>query len=221
MQGVIFDMDGVLVASGPAHLASWKMLARKSGIDFDEAQFRATFGQTSRDILRMFWGEDLNEQQIRVLDDEKEAIYRELIDGVVPLTIGIRETLHGLATGGFVLSVATSGPPENLAAVVDTTGLASYFKAQVHGRDVPRGKPAPDVFLLAAERCGLAPQACVVVEDAPAGIEAAQAAGMPVVGLIGTHPLETLADAGATVTVEMLGQITPELVTGLLSATSR
>ncbi len=216
-QGVIFDMDGVLVASGPAHLASWKLVARKSGLDFSDQQFAASFGQTSRDIIRTFWGPDLTDEQIRAIDDRKEAVYRDLIEDIVPLTIGVRETLRGLAADGLILSVATSGPPENLAAVIDATGLDQHFQAQVHGRDVARGKPAPDVFLLAAERCGLRPADCVVVEDAPAGVEAGVAAGMPVIGLVGTHPAEPLAAAGAIRTVDTLPAITPDLVRRLLA----
>lgn len=216
-QGVIFDMDGVLVASGPAHLASWKLVARKSGVEFTDQQFSASFGQTSRDIIRTFWGENLSDEEIRSIDDRKEAVYRDLIEDLVPLTIGVREMLQHLAADGLVLSVATSGPPENLKAVIDATGLNTHFRVQVHGRDVAHGKPAPDVFLLAAERCGLKPEDCVVVEDAPAGVEAGVAAGMPVIGLVGTHPAEPLAAAGAIRTVDTLSAITPDLVRRLLS----
>jgi beta-phosphoglucomutase len=216
--GVIFDMDGVLVASGPAHAASWRVLARRHGIELSDQRFRETFGRPSRDIVRMIWGEHVSDEQIRQIDDEKERIYRELITGIVPLTIGAREVLQALSRAGFVLAVATSGPPENLELVLRETGLDRYFAATAHGFDVHHGKPAPDCFLLAAERAGLAAGNCVVVEDAPVGIQAACAAGMPAIGLAGTHPRERLAAAGAAAVIDRLDELSPELVRTLIEA---
>ncbi len=209
---VIFDMDGVLVASGSAHAASWRIVARKHGIDISDEQFRATFGQTSRDIIRQLFGPGLSNEQIRRIDDEKEATYRELIRGLVPLTIGAREVVAELHRAGFPLAVATSGPPENVSLVLDETRLRRFFQTIVTGADVQRGKPAPDAFLLAAEQLGVRPEHCVVVEDAPAGIHAALAARMHPIGLVGTHPGQRLADAGAERIVQNLTDITPQLV---------
>lgn len=216
--GVIFDMDGVLVASGPAHGASWRLLARRHGIELSDERFREGFGRPSRDIVRMIWGDGLSEEQIRQIDDEKERIYRELITGIVPLTIGAREVLQALSRAGFVLAVATSGPPENLELVLTETGLDRHFAATVHGFDVRNGKPAPDCFLLAAQRAGLPSHACVVVEDAPVGIQAARAAGMPAIALAGTHPRETLAASGATAVIDRLEDLTPALVRTVLES---
>ena len=214
---VLFDMDGVLVASGPAHAASWKMLAAQHGLKITDEQFAACFGQTSRDIIRKWWQTDLTDEQVRALDDEKERLYRELVTGMVPLTIGVRETLAALQGAGFKLAVATSAPPENLELVLREARLEPYFAATVHGRDIEHGKPAPDVYLLAAERCGLKPANCVVIEDAPVGIQAGRAAGMPTIGFVGTHNAEKLRGAGATDIVERLTDITPERVARLLN----
>lgn len=215
--GVIFDMDGVLVASGPAHAASWQILADKHGVAMFAEQFKATFGQTSRDIIRKFWGADVSNAEVQRLDEEKEAIYRELITGKVPLENGAREMLSALRQAGYVLAVATSGPRANVELVLSETNLERFFAVAVTGFDVTRGKPAPDCFLLAAERARLKPERCVVVEDAPAGIEAALAAAMKPIGLVGTHPARRLADAGAVMVVERLTEITPASVATLLS----
>jgi beta-phosphoglucomutase len=215
-RGVIFDMDGVLVASGPAHAASWRVVARRHGIEISDEQFQRLFGRPSRDIIRIVWGESLSDTDVHRLDDEKEAAYRELITGMVPLTVGAREMLNALRAAGYVLAVATSGPPENVELVLNETGLETLFHAVVTGFDVSRGKPAPDCFLLAAERAGLLPKNCIVVEDAPVGIEAAHAAGMPAIGFVGTHAAERLRDAGAQSVVEHLAEITPALVASLL-----
>jgi beta-phosphoglucomutase-like phosphatase (HAD superfamily) len=249
--GVIFDMDGVLVDSGPAHHQSWQILARRHGREVSAERFATTFGRPSRDIIRVIWGDSVSDEEVARLDADKEAIYRELIRGRVPLMPGCRETLAALHAAGLRLAVATSGPPENLKLVLREGGLGTYFAVQhttgdvasgpragrevlscgrrfgkptagaepgryematVHGFDIARGKPAPDCFLLAATRLGLAPAECVVVEDAPVGIEAGLAAGMPVIALAGTHPVAVLIAAGAARVVKRLDEITPELV---------
>ncbi len=215
LHGVIFDMDGVLVDSGAAHHESWRILARRFGIEVSETRFKATFGQPSRDIVRLIWGE-VSDHDVRRHDAEKEAIYRDLVRGHVPLMPGARDLLARLRAAGLVLAVATSGPPENLELVLREGGLADYFAATVHAFDIQHGKPAPDCFLLAAERIGLPQASCIVVEDAPVGIRAGVAAGMKVIALAGTHPPELLVAAGAAQVVARLSAITPERVLELL-----
>ena len=217
-KGVIFDMDGVLVDSGPAHAASWRALAEKHGIKISDKQFKQTFGCPSRDIIRTIWGDHVGDEDVRRYDEEKEAIYRQKIAGRVPLARGTRETLTALRQAGCALAVATSGPRENVELVLREADLGPLFDAVVTGFDVKDGKPAPDCFLLAAERAGLEPAECVVVEDAPVGIEAALAAGMKAIGFGGTHPAQRLLEAGAAQTVERLAEVTPELVVQLLGA---
>ncbi len=214
--GVIFDMDGVLVASGPAHAASWRVVADQHGIEITDETFSRLFGRPSRDIVRIIWGDGVSDETIAKLDDEKEAAYRAIIAGAVPLMEGCRELLSTLERAGFTMAVGTSGPPENVALVLNETGIGRFFSATVHGFDIQRGKPAPDCFLLAAQRCGLASGACVVVEDAPVGIQSAVAAGMRSIGLVGTHPAGPLTDAGASRIVEDLAEITPSMITDLL-----
>jgi beta-phosphoglucomutase len=215
--GVIFDVDGVLVDSGAAHAASWRAVAKTHGIDISDEQFKRTFGRPSRDIIRIIWGEGVSDEEVQRHDDEKEASYRNLISGRVPLAAGARQMLTALKQAGLTMAVATSGPRENVELVLRETHLGPFFAAVVTGFDVKNGKPAPDCFLLAAERAGLNPASCVVVEDAPVGILAALAAGMRPIGLTGTHPAEKLAQSGAEVVVEHLVDISPELVARLLA----
>lgn len=216
--GVLFDMDGVLVDSGGPHHESWRALARRHSVAVTEAQFRECFGRPSRDIIRLLWRADLPDAQVAALDAEKEAIYRELITGRIPLMPGCIATLAALRQAGLRLAVATSGPPENLELVLREGGLEAYFLAQVNGFDVPHGKPAPDCFLLAAERIGVVPARCVVIEDAPVGVQAGVAAGMTVLGLEGTHPAERLRAAGAVDVVSQLSAVTAARVTALLAS---
>lgn len=204
---VIFDMDGVLVASAAAHAASWRIVARQDGIQMSADHFRETFGRPSRDIIRMTWGQELSDEQVRAIDDRKERAYRDLIRGMVPLTVGAREVLAALRAAGLRTAIATSGPRENVELMVTEKNLSAAFDAIVTGFDVQHGKPAPDCFLLAAERLGLPPRACVVVEDAPVGIEAAHAAGMPCIAYVGTHPAERLRATGAAAVITRLDEV--------------
>ena len=213
--GVIFDMDGVLVASGPAHAASWRIVAKRDGIVISDADFLKHFGRPSRDIIRLTWGERVTDADVKRIDQAKEAAYRELIRGMVPLTIGTRETLNLLKSAGLALAIGTSGPRENVELVVNETRLGGLFDAVVTGDDIQHGKPAPDCFLKAAEKLGLQPHQCVVVEDAPVGVQAAKAAGIKSVGFVGTHPAERLRDAGVDFVVLKLAEITPALVSRL------
>jgi len=215
---VIFDMDGVLVASGRAHEASWQAVARKSGIQVSDETFRTTFGRTSRDIVRILWGKDLSDDDVARIDDEKEAAYRDLVRGLVPLTIGVRETLHNLAAAGFSLAVGTSGPRANADLVLDETRLRPLFAALVTREDVTHGKPAPDIFALAGRRAGAAPERCVVVEDAPVGIQAAHAAGMKCIAFEGTHSADHLRGYEPEHVATRMADITPDLVFALLDA---
>jgi beta-phosphoglucomutase len=194
---VIFDMDGVLVDTYHAHYQSWLMMAEREGLHFTEAEFAVTFGRTSREIIAHFWGEGrYNDAEIAALDVLKEAAFREIIADDFPAMPGAKELLAALYKYGFKLAVGSSGPPENVAMVLDRLGAQQLFGATVTGMDVTRGKPDPQVFQLAAERLGVPPERCIVVEDARPGVQAAHAAGMIAVGLVSTgRTREELAEA--------------------------
>lgn len=215
--GILFDMDGVLVASGRIHAESWRMVAKRAGLTITDEQFKESFGQTSQDIIRLWWGSGVTDDEVRRIDEEKEKVYRSLVSGLVPLTIGVRETLWHLQRAGHLLAVATSGPLANVDLVLDEGGMRGFFSAVVTREDITRGKPAPDVFLRGAEKLALLPARCVVVEDAPVGIEAALAANMRAIGFVGTHPAERLEACGAHRVVKKMSEITPELISELLA----
>ena len=185
-RAVLFDLDGVLIDSYRAHLESWQALARETGVTLTEEQFAEGFGSRSRDVLRRYWGEDISDERLRALDARKEAIFRECAARAFPAMPGARELLAGLSRDGFALAIGSSAPPENVEFAVDRLGCRPLLGAIVTGADVQHGKPHPQVFLVAAERLGIAASTCAVVEDAPQGIQAARAAGMKVVALAST-----------------------------------
>jgi len=214
--GVIFDMDGVLVDTYHAHYESWLMMAERDGLSFTEQEFAATFGRTSREIIAHFWGDGrYTDAEMTELDDTKEAIFREIIAADFPVMLGAAELLDDLRAAGFKLAVGSSGPPENVALVMDRLRARSLFDAIVTATDVTRGKPDPEVFLLAAERMGIPPERCAVVEDAPPGIEAANAAGAASIGLASTgRTVESLS--AARLVVRSLRELSPEVFNDLI-----
>lgn len=197
--GVIFDMDGVLVDSYHAHFASWSRLYKELGVDYSEAKFAADFGRTSRDILQRQFGDDFPLEEIRKLDDRKEALFREELTEAFPVMDGAIELIDGLAADGFLMAVGSSGPPENIALCLEKLGRRDKIGAVVTGADVSRGKPDPQVFQLAASCLELPAGSCAVVEDAVHGVEAANRAGMSSIGLTGTVERAKLAIANLVV----------------------
>jgi beta-phosphoglucomutase len=214
----IFDMDGVLVDSYRAHYRSWLAMAQEAGLYFTEEDFGRAFGRTSPEIIATYWGNDrFTAEEIAALDQRKEQAYRDLIARDVPAMPGLRPLLDRLAQAGFKLAVGSSGPPENVDLVLDGLAIRPLFGAVVTGADVARGKPDPEVFVKAAQRLGLAPAQCVVIEDSPPGVQAAHAAGMVAVGLTSTGRTPAVL-ADADLVVGSLPEITPERLRALIDA---
>ncbi len=213
--GVIFDMDGVLVDSYQAHFESWRRMLKRQGLELTEREFAETFGQTSREIIRRFFGGAVSEEDIARWDDEKEVEYREIITADFPAMDGAPELIAALSEAGFLLAIGSSGPRENVQTVLDHLPNARLFAASVNGQEVTHGKPDPGVFLRAAEKLELPPARCVVIEDALAGLDAAQAAGMPAIALTGTAPREALAEK-AELVVDSLREVAPTGVRRLI-----
>ena len=193
---VIFDMDGVLVLTEEAHWQSWLAAARPRGAELSYAAFKTCFGRINPDCIPILFGPQSSEETAAIAE-EKEAAFRRIVRLHVPLVPGIVDFLTALTKLGARLAVGSSGPPENVKALVEGGGISHFFGATVDGAQVKRGKPAPDVFLIGAQRLGVPPAACAVIEDAPVGIRAAVAAKMLAIGVATTHPEQELREAGA------------------------
>lgn len=203
--GVIFDLDGVLVDSGWAHKKSWYDLAEKEGFPMTDEFFFNTFGMQNYQIIPMLIERDASPDEVDRLSDWKEQRYRDIIaEELVPVE-GAKTLLGDLRNTGFLLAVGSSAPKANLELVLDCTDLQDYFDAYVTSQDVTKGKPAPDTFLKAAEKLSLSASSCIVVEDAVQGIQAAKAAGMPVVAVTTTRSRADLV--GADIIVDNLAQL--------------
>lgn len=184
MTGVLWDLDGTLIDSAEHHWISWQRALREEGYSVTREQFRASFGQRNDRILRAWLGAEATDETIRRIGDAKEVAYRTLMreDGLDGLP-GARAWIERLAARGWRQAIASSAPRLNVEAVLDVLGWHGKFEAIVAAEDVRRGKPDPEVFLTAAARLGVEPGACVVVEDAAAGVAAGRSAGMRVIGI--------------------------------------
>jgi beta-phosphoglucomutase family hydrolase len=195
--GVIFDMDGVLALTEQAHWQSWCAAAKVRGVHIEYETFVSCFGRVNADCIAIMFGPDVTPEESARIAEEKERAFRDILRQNVPLAPGTAQLLGGLRERGIGLAVGSSGPRENVELVLNSGEIRRYFDAVVHGGEVARGKPAPDVFLLAAERLGVPAKACAVIEDAPAGIQAAVAAEMTPIAVATTHDSAELKKAGA------------------------
>lgn len=200
MQAVIFDWDGVVIDSSAQHERSWELLATERALPLPPGHFKRGFGKKNQLIIPEILGWSRDPAEIDALGHRKEELYRLLVreSGVVVLP-GARELLAALLEAGIPAAVGSSTSRANLEAIFAATGLDHFFQAVVCGDDVRHGKPAPDVFLRAAACLNAPAAACLVIEDAHVGIQAAHAAGMPVLAVATTHPLNELTTATAAV----------------------
>jgi kojibiose phosphorylase len=193
IQGVIFDLDGVLTETAEYHYRGWQRLADEEGIPFDRQANEAMRGLSRQDsLLQMLGDRSRTEEQLQEMMERKNRYYLEFIKDVSPADLlpGAVELLDELRSAG--IKVAIGSASKNAQEVIQRLGVGDRVDTISDGYSVTRSKPAPDLFLHAANQLGLAPEHCVVVEDAASGVEAALAAGMWAVGL---GPVERVGTA--------------------------
>ena len=187
MKAFIFDLDGVIVFTDQFHYQAWKRIADGLGIFFDENVNNRLRGVSRAEsleiILENYDGEPLSDERKAELMEEKNQYYRKLLSAMTPADVAdkVRDTLKELRKRGCRLAVGSSS--RNTKFILEKVGLSGAFDAVSDGTNITRSKPDPEVFLKAAEFLGEAPENCIVVEDAYAGIDAAKAAGMIAVGI--------------------------------------
>lgn len=190
-RAVLWDLDGTLVDSAEYHWLSWRDTMAAEGLSITYEQFLESFGQKNDRILRAWLGAEADAERVTRIGDAKEEEYRRLARerGLTPLP-GAREWAERLHERGWRQAIASSAPRANVEVMLGVLGLSRDFDAIVSAEDVTAGKPDPQVFLKAAERVGVTPDRCVVVEDAAAGVEAARRAGMRSIGVSRTAVLD-------------------------------
>ncbi|HEX5691499.1 MAG TPA: HAD family phosphatase, partial [Roseiflexaceae bacterium] len=210
----LWDMDGTLLDSGEYHWLAWRDSLETENYPISYETFKATFGQRNDTILRGYFGADLSDAEVARIGDAKEERYRALVrERGIQLLPGVGEWLARLQAAGFRQAIASAAPRANIEALVEVLGVAQFFDAYVGAEDVQRGKPDPQVFQTAAERVGVPPQRCVVLEDAHAGVEAAHRAGMRAIAVRTSH-----AGIEADIVVDTLDQLPADAFERLLGS---
>jgi len=191
--GILFDWDGVIIDSSRQHEASWERLAAEERLGLPTDHFVQGFGKKNEWIIPNLLQWSHAEDEIHRLSLRKETLYRRIVveEGLHTLP-GVHAFLQRLRDAGIPTCIGSSTHRENIETILDVLGLEGFFDGKVTAEDVTHGKPHPDVFLKAAAKVGCNPSACIVFEDAFAGIEAARAGGMKVVGVATTHPASVL-----------------------------
>ena len=195
---VLWDLDGVLVDSTRYHYEAYREMLTESGRELGFEEFRNLIGLRNETILRRLFGE-LPAGEVERLARRKEELFRERIAGNVEALPGAADLVCRLQREGVPMAIVSSTPRANIDLILGILGLGGAFSAIVGAEDARRGKPDPEGFLVAAGRLGVAPADCVVLEDAPEGIEGAKAAGMRCVGVATTRPPERLRRADLVV----------------------
>ena len=187
---VIFDLDGVIVSTDDCHYRAWKKMADEEGIYFDREinnRLRGVSRMASLEIVLEKANREYSEKEKQEMAERKNNYYKELICELTPNDIlpGAIETLEQLKENGIKIAIGSSS--KNTPIILKQIGLDSYFDAVSDGNNITHSKPNPEVFLKAAEMLNIAPEDCMIVEDADAGIEAGKRAGMKTLALQGAN----------------------------------
>ncbi|MEX2601324.1 MAG: HAD family phosphatase [Balneolaceae bacterium] len=185
--GAIFDMDGVIVHSNPAHKIAIRQFCKKHNLNVsDDFLERKIYGRTNKEWIPELFGE-LDEAEINRLADEKEALFRSMFDPEKEIVPGLREFLQNLKSSGIPTVVATSAPGDNADFILGRLKIRDMFQTVLDSSHVERGKPEPEVYLKASAALNLPPEQCFVFEDSIAGVQAGVRAGAKVIGVSTTH----------------------------------
>lgn len=198
IKGVIFDMDGVLVDNKEAHVEAFVKFCALYGTDIKGVNLDWMYGKGNDEIIpRLLPAEIIEQQGIKALSDEKEAVYREIYASTMEPVPGLVKFLQDLESNDIKCAVGSSAPAENVNFVLDGLGIRKYFSVIVNGDMVVRAKPDPAIYLLSIEKLGLPASECLVMEDSFAGIESARRAGIKVVALATTNTSKMLESSDA------------------------
>jgi beta-phosphoglucomutase len=190
---VIFDMDGVIVHTNPYHSKAFRAFFSARNLSPTDEEFAEhMFGKSNSYILSHFLERTIEGDELRLMEDEKESLFRKLYEPFIEPITGITSFIEDLYRHGVRLGVATSAPVANLDLILTKVPLRGKMGSILASENVKKHKPDPEVYLTSATNLGVSPDQCVVFEDSFSGISAALNAGMKVVGVLTSHTAEEL-----------------------------
>lgn len=193
LKAIIFDMDGVICHTNPFHSIAFQQFFAKRNLNPTEAEYQEhMYGKNNGYILSHFLGRKIEGDELMLLEDEKESLFREIYKSEVEPISGFLQFFQKLKTESFLTAVATSAPRANLDLIIGTLGIGSQMQSQLASEDVTKHKPDPEVYLKSAAKLGLRPEECLVFEDSFSGASAGINAGMKVVGVLSSHTKDEL-----------------------------
>ncbi len=196
---ILFDMDGVIVDTNPAHKkAILQFCAKYNKHLSDEEMKKYIWGRTNKEWIRHLFGEDISDDQLTVYADEKELLFRTIYEPEIRLLSGLKDFLDLLEKNNISKAIGTSAPRANVDFVFKHTGIEKYFSTVLDERAVTTGKPNPEIYLKAAKALSFDPADCIVIEDSLSGVEAGKRAGCKVIGITTTHSPAELSQADLT-----------------------
>ncbi|MGD8228399.1 MAG: HAD family phosphatase [Desulfobacteraceae bacterium] len=218
-KGVIWDLDGVLADTAEAHFRCWVTALAEKEIPLDRPTFEGLFGVNNRDMLAQLLGRPPELGELESIAGRKEEIFRMEAQWLVTPMPGALSLLKELEGAGWIQAVTSTTPKADVELVLGILGIRQRFQAVLSGEDLSAMKPEPALFLGAAETLGLSPERCVVVEDAPEGVEAAYKAGMPCIAVATTNSREALSSVtSSTLLFDDLTHVTESNFSELLEA---
>ncbi len=192
MNAFIFDMDGVLADNSDFHVQAWTDYSRQYGRELAADDIKRRLGFNNREYMRFVLDREPTEAEVNKSTTEKEALYREIYHPHLVTPPGLIALLEFAKREGIICGIATSAPEVNVRFVLDGLSIRPYFREVVDASHVKHCKPDPEIYLLAAKRLGVPPAGCIVFEDALAGVQAGNAAGMRVIAITTSYPAEIL-----------------------------
>ena len=184
----IFDMDGTMFDNMQYHLQAWEQMVAELGSPLrGEELFKQLYGKNKEVIERIFGQDRFTEEEKNRISVRKDQYFRHLYGPHLKLMRGLNHFLQQSRDGNILLAIATGGLMDNIDFSLEKTGIRDFFSAIVSEADVTNSKPDPETFLLAAKQMGVSPDHCIVFEDVPKGVEAANRAGMNAVVILSSH----------------------------------
>jgi len=208
IKAAIFDLNGTMIADQKWHREAWRQILKKYGIDMMDEFYRTKIsgGKNYWILKKIFPGISDEENNKRAL--EKEALYREIYKDEIKEVPGLTNLLNKLADKKIKLAMATTASKLNRDFAIEKLGLENVFELTVGDEDVKNAKPDPEIYLLTAQKLGVEPYECLVIEDAVVGVRAAVDAGMTAVGLVsGYAPERVMKSTGAKYTAPDFSEV--------------